>query len=100
MLPATWAREPLLRLPDTSEGRDLTSLGADEPGKQVLSADLLSADLLRAALFMVDERELAASTEDLAAVGSRRAPPAADATLRDVPRGDHPGRVSARSRTV
>ncbi|MFI1564885.1 hypothetical protein ACH4ZX_17845 [Streptomyces sp. NPDC020490] len=31
----------MLRLADTREGQHLTSLGADEPGKQELAADLL-----------------------------------------------------------
>jgi ornithine cyclodeaminase len=93
VLLATWAREPLLRLSDAREGGHFTSLGADEPGKQELSADLL-----RAALLVVDDRELAASMGALAAGGLPAA--AADATLGDVLRGDHPGRMSAESRTV
>ncbi|GHG85512.1 ornithine cyclodeaminase family protein [Streptomyces lanatus] len=93
VLLATWAREPLLHLPDTRDGQHFTSLGADEPGKQELSADLL-----RAALLVVDDRELAASTGALASAALPSA--AADAELADILRGDHPGRVSAESRTV
>ncbi|MFD5861773.1 ornithine cyclodeaminase family protein [Streptomyces chartreusis] len=93
VLLATWAREPLLRLSDTRDGRHFTSLGADEPGKQELAADLL-----RAALLVVDDRELAASTGALAAAGLPST--AADAELADVLRGDHPGRASAGGRSV
>ncbi|MER5939183.1 NAD(P)-binding domain-containing protein [Streptomyces sp. NPDC001928] len=93
VLLATWARSPLLGLSDTRKGQHFTSLGADEPGKQELSADLL-----RAALLVVDDRELAASMGVLAAAELPAS--AADATLADVLRGDHPGRASAESRTV
>ncbi|MFJ8630028.1 ornithine cyclodeaminase family protein [Streptomyces sp. NPDC093568] len=93
VLLATWAREPLLRLADAREGGHFTSLGADEPGKQELSADLL-----RAAVLVVDDRELAAHTGALSAAGLPAT--AADATLADILRGDHPGRVSPDDRTV
>ncbi|MFE5811956.1 ornithine cyclodeaminase family protein [Streptomyces sp. NPDC056479] len=93
VLLATWAREPLLRLSDTRAGQHFTSLGADEPGKQELSADLLGA-----ALLVVDDRELAAGMGALAAAGLPAT--AADATLGDVLRGEGPGRASAEGRTV
>ncbi|MFJ7077221.1 ornithine cyclodeaminase family protein [Streptomyces sp. NPDC098781] len=93
VLLATWAREPLLRLSDTRDGHHFTSLGADEPGKQELSADLL-----RAALLVVDDRELAAGMGALAAAGLPAA--AADATLGDVLRGERAGRAGAGDRTV
>ncbi|MHC3471402.1 ornithine cyclodeaminase family protein [Streptomyces sp. 7R007] len=93
VLLATWSREPLLRLADTREGQHVTSLGADEPGKRELSADLLQA-----ALLVVDDRELAARA---GALGAADLPPeAADATLGEVLRGEHPGRTSATPRTV
>lgn len=38
---ATWSRTPLLVSADVRPGQHLTSLGADEPGKVELSADLL-----------------------------------------------------------
>ncbi|GAA4517719.1 ornithine cyclodeaminase family protein [Actinoallomurus oryzae] len=40
---ATWAREPVLRAGDVAPGAHVTSLGADEPGKAELAADLLRA---------------------------------------------------------
>ncbi|WP_324790324.1 ornithine cyclodeaminase family protein [Streptomyces sp. H51] len=93
VLLATWAREPLLRLADTREGQHLTSLGADEPGKRELAADLLEN-----ALLVVDDRELAARTGALAAAGLPAA--AADATLGEVLRGERPGRTRDEARTV
>ncbi|MDC0767079.1 ornithine cyclodeaminase family protein [Streptomyces sp. HD] len=93
VLLATWARQPLLRLSDTRAGQHFTSLGADEPGKQELSADLLSA-----ALLVVDDRELAASMGAVAAAGLPAT--AVDAVLGDVLRGEHPGRVDGEGRTV
>ncbi|MEV0738417.1 ornithine cyclodeaminase family protein [Streptomyces sp. NPDC050549] len=88
VLLATWSRTPLLSLADTREGQHLTSLGADEPGKRELAADLLDA-----ALVVVDDRQLVASVGALA-------PADIDTTLGDVLRGDHPGRTDADARSV
>ncbi|MFF0014004.1 ornithine cyclodeaminase family protein [Streptomyces sp. NPDC005374] len=85
VLSATWSREPLLHLRDTREGQHFTSLGADEPGKAELAADLLEA-----AVVVVDDRSLALS------MGA----PTAVATLGEVVRGAHPGRTGAGDRTV
>jgi ornithine cyclodeaminase len=93
VLLATWSRSPLLRLADTRPGQHITSLGADEPGKQELSADLLES-----ALLVVDDRELAAAMGALAAAGLPAS--AAKATLGEVLHGDHPGRTSATTRSV
>ncbi|MFE2040661.1 ornithine cyclodeaminase family protein [Streptomyces sp. NPDC059477] len=93
VLLATWSREPLLGLADTPPGRHLTSLGADEPGKRELSADLLSH-----ALLIVDDRRLAAETGALATAGLPAE--AAAATLGEVLRGEHPGRTEPTERTV
>lgn len=93
VLLATWSRAPLLSLADTRQGQHLTSLGADEPGKQELAADLLEA-----ALLVVDDRELAARTGALAAAGLSAE--AADTTLGAVLRGEHPGRTGATIRSV
>lgn len=86
VLSATWSREPLLHLRDTRPGQHFTSLGVDEPGKAELAADLLDA-----ALLVVDDREL------VAGVGVLRA---ADATLGEVARSEHPGRTTDTDRTV
>ncbi|MFD9001464.1 ornithine cyclodeaminase family protein [Streptomyces sp. NPDC059582] len=93
VLLATWSRSPLLHLADTRPGQHITSLGSDEPGKQELAADLLES-----ALLVVDDRHLAATTGALAATGL--AASAAEATLGEVLRGDHPGRTSATARSV
>ncbi|MGW6982420.1 ornithine cyclodeaminase family protein [Streptomyces sp. NPDC054932] len=93
VLMATWSRTPLLRLADTRPGQHVTSLGADEPGKQELSADLLES-----ALLVVDDRELSSSMGALAAVGLPAS--AADATLGEVLLGDRPGRTDATARSV
>ncbi|MBN0048606.1 ornithine cyclodeaminase family protein [Streptomyces actuosus] len=93
VLLATWSREPLLRLADTRPGQHFTSLGADEPGKQELAADLLAAGLL-----VVDDRDLAARTGAPAAAGLPAS--AAAATLAEVLRGEHPGRTGPATRTV
>ncbi|MFD8608123.1 ornithine cyclodeaminase family protein [Streptomyces sp. NPDC059631] len=90
---ATWSRQPLLGLADVREGTHLTSLGSDEPGKRELAADLL-----RAAVLVVDDRDLAAAMGVLAAAGLPAS--AADATLGEVLDGTRPGRPDASARTV
>ncbi|MGW4376015.1 ornithine cyclodeaminase family protein [Streptomyces albidoflavus] len=84
VLLATWSRTPLLHLADTRPGQHLTTLGADEPGKRELAADLLNA-----ALLVADDRQLAAATGTLAS-----------ATLTDILTGAHPGRTAPDTRTV
>jgi ornithine cyclodeaminase/alanine dehydrogenase-like protein (mu-crystallin family) len=93
VLLATWSRTPLLRLADIRPGRHVTSLGADEPGKRELAGDLLEA-----ALLAVDDRPLAAATGALAAAGLPAE--AAQATLGEILRGEHPGRTDPAQRTV
>ncbi|MFJ4782437.1 ornithine cyclodeaminase family protein [Streptomyces sp. NPDC088794] len=93
LLLATWSTQPLLRLADTRAGQHFTSLGADEPGKKELGADLLDN-----ALLVVDDRELAADMGALAAAGLPAT--AADATLGEVLRGERPGRTSDEQRSV
>jgi ornithine cyclodeaminase/alanine dehydrogenase-like protein (mu-crystallin family) len=90
---ATWSRSPLLDSGDVRPGTHLTSLGADEPGKRELSRDLLDA-----ALLAVDDRELAASAGALAGAGLPST--AADATLGEILRAQHPGRTDADQITV
>ncbi|WP_090933439.1 ornithine cyclodeaminase family protein [Nonomuraea jiangxiensis] len=91
---ATWSRIPLLDLPDVRAGHHLTTLGADEPGKQELSRSVLKA----AAVLAVDHRPLAAAMGMLAAAGL----PAEDAhaTLGEILRADHPGRTHPDQITV
>ncbi|MDH6454423.1 MULTISPECIES: ornithine cyclodeaminase family protein [unclassified Streptomyces] len=125
VLTATWSREPLLSLADTRPGQHFTSLGADEPGKRELAADLLDASVV-----VVDDRALAmrmgvlagdgteaaslgetatvgeaATPSEVVAVGEAATPAGAASlgeavTLGEVVRGEHPGRRSATERTV
>ncbi len=81
---ATWSRDPLARLADTRPGQHLTSLGADEPGKRELAADILGR-----ATVVVDDLRLARSMGALSAPGLRAA---GAVTLGQVMRGEHPGR--------
>lgn len=92
VLLATWSRTPLLHLADTRPGQHLTTLGADEPGKRELAADLLDA-----ALLVVDDRQLAAVTGTLA---SATRPAEATPTLTEILTGAHPGRTAPDTRTV
>ncbi|TCC28040.1 ornithine cyclodeaminase family protein [Kribbella speibonae] len=90
---ATWSREPLLTARDLRPGLHLTTLGADEPGKIELSADLLTA-----ARVVVDDRTLAA---EMGALGNVGLPTdAATATFKEVLTGAAPGRRSADEVTV
>ncbi len=90
---ATWSREPLLTAADVRPGSHLTTLGADEPGKVELSADLLTA-----ARVIVDDRALAAQMGALGNVGLSA--DAAHATLTEVLTGAIAGRRSADEVTV
>lgn len=83
---ATWARRPLLHAADIAPGAHVTALGADEPGKCELAADLL-----REARVVVDDVALAVETGVLGAAGL--GVEHAAGTLHDVLRGQAPGRV-------
>lgn len=76
---ATWSRAPLLTKADTHPGQHLTSLGADEPGKVELAADLL--------------REATVVTDDVRLATSIGAIEQAAATLAQVVQGEAPGRT-------
>ena len=89
---ATWSREPLLRAGDLRPGQHVTSLGADEPGKAELAADVL-----RAATVVVDDEDLARASGALSPEGVRDVRPA---TLGRVLAGAHPGRRSGDELTV
>ncbi|MER7251771.1 ornithine cyclodeaminase family protein [Kribbella sp. NPDC000426] len=90
---ATWSREVLLTAADVRPGMHLTTLGADEPGKVELAADLLAA-----ARVVVDDRELAVRMGALGNVGLSH--DAVGATMTDVLTGVAPGRRTADEVTV
>lgn len=84
ILLATWSRRPLLDASDIKDGSHLTSLGADEPGKVELGAELLGRSLV-----VTDDQSLAEPV-----LGRT------DAGLGAVLRGDHPGRTERHQTTV
>ncbi|NDU74728.1 ornithine cyclodeaminase family protein [Actinomadura sp. DSM 109109] len=90
---ATWARSPLLHAADVAPGTHLTSLGADQPGKAELAADLLAG-----ARVVVDDVPLAVETGALAGAGPDVE--RAAGTLGDVLRGRAPGRTGGAEVTV
>ena len=77
---ATWSRVPLLHAEDIATVTHLTTLGADEPGKIELAADVL-----RHSRVIVDDLELVAASGALGNAGL-------DATAA----ARHPGRRAAR----
>ncbi|MEU8225033.1 NAD(P)-binding domain-containing protein [Kribbella sp. NPDC048915] len=88
---ATWSRAPLLTAADLRPGLHLTTLGADEPGKIELSADLL-----RNAGVIVDDWALAVQMGALGNVGVE----AKHATLSEVLTGTAAGRRTPDEVTV
>ena len=93
VITATWSREPLLGVADLRPGMHLTTLGADEPGKSELTAELL-----RAARVVVDDVALSAA---MGAVGNAGlGAEAAAATIGEVLRGERRGRTSDGEVTV
>ncbi|GAP52539.1 ornithine cyclodeaminase family protein [Streptomyces azureus] len=90
---ATWSRRPLLHLPDVRPGSHITSLGADEPGKVELDAELL-----RHARVIVDDVDLAMTSGALGSAGLRREHAAA--VLGRIIDGTAPARTDAEQVTV
>jgi ornithine cyclodeaminase len=92
-LVATWARTPFLGPALVRPGMHVTTLGADEPGKAEVGAEVL-----RDAIFVCDDRELAVRMGAIGGVGLDAA--AIDAELGEVLAGAHPGRTSAEDVTI
>jgi ornithine cyclodeaminase/alanine dehydrogenase-like protein (mu-crystallin family) len=90
---ATWSRQPLLHARDVRPGQHLTTLGADEPGKIELSADLLLT-----AHVIVDDLGLATAAGALANAGLDDG--AAAGTLSEVLQGTLAARHSEDTVTV
>ncbi|MFE0629386.1 ornithine cyclodeaminase family protein [Streptomyces sp. NPDC058864] len=83
---ATWSREPVLHLKELRPGQHLTSLGADEPGKQELAPDVLASTRL-----IVDDVALVVAHGALANAGLPAS--AVAASLSEIIRGDAPART-------
>lgn len=90
---ATWAREPFLFARHLRPGMHITTLGPDQPGKCEVAADAL-----RAALVVVDDRQLAVQMG--AVGGAGLGPKAIHAELGEVLAGSKPGRGSDADVTV
>ncbi len=90
---ATWSRRPLLHLPDLQPGSHITSLGADEPGKTELDAQLLQH-----ARVIVDDLDLAMTSGALGTAGLHRGDAAA--LLGQIIEGTVPARADAEQVTV
>ncbi|UXY32409.1 ornithine cyclodeaminase family protein [Streptomyces sp. HUAS TT20] len=90
---ATWSRRPLLHFPDLRPGSHITSLGADEPGKEELDAELL-----RHARVIVDDLDLAMTSGALGSAGLQ--PGDAAAVLGQIIEGTVPARTDAEQVTV
>jgi ornithine cyclodeaminase len=93
VLAATWAREPFILPGMLAPGAHVTTLGADEPGKAEVAAQVIEDGL-----FVCDDRTLAVEMGALGAVGLGAE--AAEAELGDVLSGRHPGRTSPTQVTV
>lgn len=93
LLVATWARRPLLPADLVKPGVHVTTLGADEPGKVEVGADVLTR-----ARFVCDDRDLAVGVGALAGAGLGGEHVAA--TLGEVLTGLHSGRTSPEEITV
>lgn len=90
---ATWSRTPLLTATDLHSGQHLTTLGADEPGKIELSADLLQQSRV-----IVDDAALATAMGAIGNAGLTATN--IHATLTEVLTAKHPGREEANQVTV
>jgi ornithine cyclodeaminase len=92
-LVATWARTPFLGPELVRPGMHVTTLGADEPGKAEVAAEVI-----RDAIFVCDDRDLAVRMGAVGGVGLDAAAIAAE--LGEVLAGVHPGRTSADDVTI
>ncbi|MFW5417032.1 ornithine cyclodeaminase family protein [Nocardiopsis sp. CNT-189] len=93
LLTATWSRTPLLHAADVRPGTQITSLGADEPGKIELAADLLLASRV-----VVDDARLALAGGAVGNAGLDAS--AVSATLGEVLTGAVPARGGPDTVTV
>jgi ornithine cyclodeaminase len=93
VLTATWARTPFIKAGMLAAGTHVTTLGADEPGKAEIDADVITSSL-----FVCDDRDLAIEVGALAGVGLGKEVAAAE--LGEVLAGMHPGRTDPAQTTI
>jgi ornithine cyclodeaminase len=90
---ATWSKEPFLSRSMVRDGVHITAVGADEPAKGELRADLIASSL-----FVCDDRDLAARMGAIAGAGL--GPEAIHAELGEVVAGVKAGRTRADQITI
>ena len=90
---ATWANEAFLHPGMVGSGTHITTLGADQPAKAEVSADLL-----RSSLFICDDRDLTIMMGAAGGAGLGRE--VIDAELGEVIAGVHPGRTEPGQITI
>ena len=83
---ATWSKTPFLTRSMVRDGVHITAVGADEPAKGEVDADLISSSL-----FVCDDRDLAAAMGAIAGAGL--GPGAIHAELGEIIAGVKPGRT-------
>jgi ornithine cyclodeaminase len=93
IITATWSKTPFLTRAMVREGVHITAVGADEPAKGEVDADLIAASL-----FTCDDRELAARMG--AVGGAGLGPGAIHAELGEIIAGVKPGRTNERQITI
>lgn len=82
---ATWSKQPFLFSSMISDGAHITAIGADEPGKSELSADLI-----KRAYFVCDDRKLVSEMGAIA--GARLVQTAIDAEIGEIIHSEQRGR--------
>ena len=90
---ATWSKAPFLTREMVRDGVHITAVGADEPAKGEVDAGLIGS-----ALFVCDDRDLAARMGAIAGAGL--GPDAIHAELGEVIAGVRPGRTSPEQITI
>ena len=93
IITATWSKTPFLTRGMVREGVHITAVGADEPAKGEVDADLIVSSL-----FACDDRELAARMG--AVGGAGLGPGAIHAELGEIIAGVKPGRTNERQITI
>lgn len=93
IITATWSMRPFLTRAMVRDGVHITAVGADEPAKGEVDAELI-----RSSLFACDDRDLAAGMGAIAGAGL--GPDAIHAELGEIIAGEKPGRTSAEQITI